>query len=821
MCRPARKQPAVHFTETERKRAMLNRTEPANRSRRSAQAKQAGAPLSPRLRCTVGSTAVYVLPGRSGFLFRSKMAIDADGAPNAYHPSNSRLALDYLGNAGQPGSWFGVVTDSGSSDGTPVVQGADDPFPGFCVSPTSLHDKSKARTDPKRYVDSTQVPYIALPRELKDHGLQLGDLALVVHCKTGALCAAVFADIGPRGKLGEGSVALAQALGVPSSPKNGGTDRAEILYLAFPGSSLGWPVPLDRMAQRATALFEAWGGLDQLRACFVDASLRGEFRLPRPAVPSPKHVAAPKTPRSRSKARNPSQPTLLSKVIVTNLDALRDKYGDQVAQVQVALMALARADEARGLTVRLLAIDSPRDMTNVKGKPARRGDARSAKQAIDAICKALQPEYVLIVGGPDVVPFVPLQNPCYKEDADEDLEVPSDLPYACSAGYSTDAARFLGPTRIVGRLPDLPGESNPRFLIKILNTAATWTERERAEYQRYFAISTDAWKKSTGQSITALFGSNADLKTIPPGGPDWAAEDLSRKLHFINCHGSPSDPQFYGQHGKQLPVAEKADTLVAKISPGTVVAAECCYGGQVYAPEDSDGQAGICLTYLENGAYAFLGSSTIAYGPSAGNGQADLLCQDFIRAVLQGGSTGRALIEARHRFAGANAHIDPVDLKTLAQFYLLGDPSIHPVKVAAHALVDTKTYQEQLGQAERHSRLFRRERITRTGSNLHRSLGSVVEHSAPPPAHVLRLLESAASEAGLQSPTHKSFTVQFPASAHRGELQPFRERRSHRSVHMTTGRVGDAQGKDLPRLVTLIATVEDGEVVHLRRVHSR
>ena len=43
-------------------------------------------------------------------------------------------------------------------------------------------------------------------------------------------------------------------------------------------------------------------------------------------------------------------------------------------------------------------------------------------------------------------------------------------------------------------------------------------------------------------------------------------------------------------------------------------------------------------------------------------------------------------------FAGWHAQLDPVDLKTLAQFYLLGDPSIHPVavQVPQTALVQLK-----------------------------------------------------------------------------------------------------------------------------------
>ena len=59
------------------------------------------------------------------------MAIDADGAngqtggvpvyaPQGFTPG----PLDFLANAGGPGNWFGVVTDTGEEDGTPVKQNA-------------------------------------------------------------------------------------------------------------------------------------------------------------------------------------------------------------------------------------------------------------------------------------------------------------------------------------------------------------------------------------------------------------------------------------------------------------------------------------------------------------------------------------------------------------------------------------------------------------------------------------------------------------------------------------------------------------------------
>lgn len=50
----------------------------------------------------------------------------------------------------------------------------------------------------------------------------------------GLKCAAVVADIGPR--PGEGSIVLAEALGIPSSPKHGGVDSG-VTYVRFPRST--------------------------------------------------------------------------------------------------------------------------------------------------------------------------------------------------------------------------------------------------------------------------------------------------------------------------------------------------------------------------------------------------------------------------------------------------------------------------------------------------------------------------------------------------------------------------------------------------------
>ncbi len=107
--------------------------------------------------------------------FSAGATLDGDGANGqfggdpCYAPSSySGGTLDVIGNAGHTGNWFGVVTDNGENDGTPIVQGISDPCPGAYVSATSLHlpgadGKPLPRSSPFKYVDSATVPFIAVP----------------------------------------------------------------------------------------------------------------------------------------------------------------------------------------------------------------------------------------------------------------------------------------------------------------------------------------------------------------------------------------------------------------------------------------------------------------------------------------------------------------------------------------------------------------------------------------------------------------------------------------------------------------------------------
>jgi len=244
----------------------------------------------------IGYSDIHTLENDpSAFFYEAGFMIDADGAYHAYHRDNSS-GLDYLGNAGKPGNWWALVTDNGRPSGDPVIQSGSDPAPGFYISTTSLEDESKDRRDPRRYVDAESINFFVLPGRL-GLGAQLGDFGVVVRPAANDYDYAIYADVGPASKIGEGSIALAAALGIPSNPKNGGAGHG-IIYIVFPGSRQGWPLTQAQIDQHGATLFAAWGGLEKVKECFPDAHWA---QGPSIEIATPRSRPAKSQPRPRQR----------------------------------------------------------------------------------------------------------------------------------------------------------------------------------------------------------------------------------------------------------------------------------------------------------------------------------------------------------------------------------------------------------------------------------------------------------------------------------------------------------------------------------------
>jgi hypothetical protein len=524
----------------------------------------------------------------------------------------------------------------------------------------------------------------------------------------------------------------------------------------------------------------------------------------------------------------------VDKVILTNFSALRAKYGGSgLRAVRSAIRKLIAADRRRGLITTLIALDDARTMRAFSARPVTRAaNARQNKEAVDAVYRKFAPDYILLLGSVDVIPHQELKNPLYdKKGEDTDIHAPGDLPYACECGYSNNIGDFLGPTRVVGRLPDLAGAREPSFLLGVLKAATEGKPAGPETYSDYFAVSAQIWVRSTKRSAQNIFRNSkkTDVITVPPNSSRWPPELLERRVHFINCHGANHATEFYGQpsSGKaEYPVSLKTSYIDGKISPGTVAAAECCYGGQLKRISESNPRLGICEAYLKDGAYAFAGSTTVAYGDFERNGDADLLCQFFIEEILGGASVGRAFLEARHSFIQKAAPLDPAERKTIAQFNVYGDPSLTPVDLHGLPSLANRSRTAELGSA-RAERKERRRQLFQRGTALLASEPRLQRSSAKPHSAVARALEAKARELKLRPYSAISFVLR-----HRAQPQAMPRELSARSSLPSAFHVlfckrrgaGTRRSKRTPKgildIIALIATEVGGIMASYRKTHS-
>jgi len=168
---------------------------------------------------SLSAKPIQTTPRKATLEITVPMSVDVDGAPKSYGPRNSE-ALDFELNAHvgakKSGKIVGYLLDN---HGKPVIQGPNDPAPGFFVSKTTFSDKNNSReTDPRRYLDATEINYTVLASKAAALKVKPGDFC-VVHSITKNKT--VFAIVGDTGHSNgaEGSLALLQRLGF--NVKNG------------------------------------------------------------------------------------------------------------------------------------------------------------------------------------------------------------------------------------------------------------------------------------------------------------------------------------------------------------------------------------------------------------------------------------------------------------------------------------------------------------------------------------------------------------------------------------------------------------------------
>jgi hypothetical protein len=409
---------------------------------------------------------------------------------------------------------------------------------------------------------------------------------------------------------------------------------------------------------------------------------------------------------------NPSalgeQPAVkLSVTVKSNLESKYDPAA--LKRINAAITHWIDADMKRGIQTVHVAVDDPADtylkklrVTPVSGKAT----APKIKRAVDDLWKKLKPEYLVLFGGIDVVPMFEVLNPAYDQNGDDDEKVPTDNPYASSKRFSSlKRISYLVPDRVVGRIPDMladPGDngrnSDPAWFVAYLKTARFWKAQDRTFYAGpLYAICTRESKGAGLDCLRYIAREDSPLFLSPPitDGSSPARKRLSAPVHMIKCHGSQFRPVFYGEKEihKQTKFlkAIRSATLESRLTSATLVTTMCCYGAQIYSPFDPKakyrGEWPLASTYLRKGALAFVGSTMKAWvGSPVEKKWADVLAAGYLKNVLVGSSIGRAFLDSKTAYAYSiidqGRILSLADEKTLIEYVLMGDPSIHPVASA-------------------------------------------------------------------------------------------------------------------------------------------
>ena len=404
------------------------------------------------------------------------------------------------------------------------------------------------------------------------------------------------------------------------------------------------------------------------------------------------------------------------KLSVTVKSRLEAKYDPaDLQKINDAVKRWIEADDKRGVHTVHVHVDDTTEM-NAQGVAPVSGEAtpEKIKQAIDDLWTKLTPtpDYLVLFGGDDIVPMFPVPNPSGWEESDTDETVPSDNPYATHLPFfPSDPKSYVIPERAIGRIPDMvsdPGDANqkgdPAWFVAYLKTATNWNPQPDSFYKLPYAICTAEAGDAATEFIQKTF-TDSGLRPVecPPysdsdvSNPD--RQRLSAGLHMIKCHGNKEDATFWGfsqedQRAKKDPFpALTSATLRALPKPPAVIASMCCFGAQIFSPYNpkarSRGEWPMASTYLRQGALGFVGSTMMAWVGRSHMGPADWIVQGYLKNVLAGDSLGCAFLACKQDYQSHYSLKDDIlasdEQKTLIEYVLLGDPSIHPVSSSQSA----------------------------------------------------------------------------------------------------------------------------------------
>jgi len=416
-------------------------------------------------------------------------------------------------------------------------------------------------------------------------------------------------------------------------------------------------------------------------------------------------------------------------VIFTTLGGLRAQYPAQsIQEIDVRLKKLADVIQGQRINqelwgARLFYADDPSCTQPFGLSPAAYNDAWKLKLIIGELDAALAKRgerigTLLIIGGPEIVPFHNLPNPV--EDAD--IAVASDNPYATkdnnyfisdwpvgrvSGGSGADASSLLGMIQEITHRYD-QNATKPAWLQRLIRYFRELFQAGLYKGLSSFGYTAAVWRRAS-LSVFRSIGNPSDLLVSPPvhaceatgsacvenvniidNCPDSECLLLpDTQLAYFNLHGVPDASEWYGQSdptlpelGPEFPVAMRPEDIRNGGSAPKTVFTEACYGANII---DKQLDEAIALKFLASGTQAVVGSTCISYGSlSTPLSSADLLGRAFWGLLQEGFTAGEAFrrskIQLTREMNQRQGFLDAEDQKTLISFVLFGDPLAQPFK---------------------------------------------------------------------------------------------------------------------------------------------
>jgi hypothetical protein len=362
--------------------------------------------------------------------------------------------------------------------------------------------------------------------------------------------------------------------------------------------------------------------------------------------------------------------------IVTDRKRLEKKYGKKGAfMVEKAIDALRGAMENEGIGTRLFLQGGKRSRNAQRGPglPAllEENDGRS--------------DYLLIIGGDDIVPFCRVLDPNRGSRLDAQW-----IHCDCYEFFQGHPFAYTGPA--LGRIPG-DASSDPAILTMQIQQAAEAHSQPKPLEEESRCFCAEQWKREATYVFLQWPPSRhtGEVYSSPPVGlrrnryvsieiqPEWIGQ---KAFLLFELHGGADVRSWWGDTCSRdasaspscLTVVDPA--LIASAWPkGSLVCAATCWSAYITGKTTQQSNA---LQLLNRGALGVIGLTHMGYDYTdcpIPNG-IDLLFALIIERLGTGAPVGRAVAEGRNRYLSEVANPAPTDEAMVLSLTLLGDPTL-------------------------------------------------------------------------------------------------------------------------------------------------